>query len=151
MFYSSKTDEGTAFYRILLKGKHCRFYNLKPVHLQIYNYGYLVTIQNCRVYNLKPVHLHFVKYLWMFEAFSLCYCHQNLKYINTFKRNNPSRTRTSHGPSSWLKHQPNYFLKCTSENGHISAKWLSRTLKVGEKRVPWEFRFLAYWLRYGRF
>ena len=41
--------------------------------------GYLVIIQNYRVYNL-----HFVKYLSMFEAFSLCSCHQNLKYIYTF-------------------------------------------------------------------
>ena len=39
------------------------------------------------VYNLKPVHLHFVKYISMFEAFSLCYCHQNLEYIHTFKNN----------------------------------------------------------------
>ena len=28
---------------------------------------------------------------------------------------------------------------------------LSRTLKVGEKNVPSEFRFMAYWPRYGRF
>ena len=27
---------------------------------------------------------------------------------------------------------------------------LSQTLKVGEKKVPSEFRFLAYWPRYGR-
>ena len=28
---------------------------------------------------------------------------------------------------------------------------LSQTLKVGEKNVPSELRFVAYWLRYGRF
>ena len=37
-----------------------------------------------------------------------------------------------------------------ADNQNKKGNLLSRTLKVGEKNVPSEFRFVADWLRYGR-
>ena len=48
-----------------------------------------------------------------------------------------------------IKKRP--YLSQMADNQKIRGTLLSRTLKVGEKNVPSEFRFVAYWLRYGRF
>ena len=64
------------------------------------------------------------------------YTHLNIILVFLLVNHTPV---LSHGPSSRLKHQPNYFLNCTSENGHISVK------------LPLEFRLFSYWLWYGRF
>ena len=43
------------------------------------------------------------------------------------------------------------YLNQLADNQKNKGTLLSRTLKVGENKVPSEFRFVAYWLRYGRF
>ena len=43
------------------------------------------------------------------------------------------------------------YLSQMADNQKYKGTLLSRTLKVGEKNVPSEFRFMAYWPRYGRF
>ena len=43
------------------------------------------------------------------------------------------------------------YLSQTADNQKNKGTLLSRTLKVGEEKVPSEFRFVAYWPRIGRF
>ena len=41
------------------------------------------------------------------------------------------------------------YLSQIADNQKNKGALLSRILKVGEKKVPSEFRFFAYWPRYG--
>ena len=43
------------------------------------------------------------------------------------------------------------YLSQMANNQKNKGTLLSRALKVGEKKVLSEFRFVAYWPRYGRF
>ena len=100
--------------------------------------------------------------------FSIVNCHENLKYIYTplnilfvlllvnnfqylYKPRSKLLAIVSAKIPSEIDIRKRPYLSQMADNQKNKGALLSRILKVGESKVPSDFRFVAYWPRYGCF